>query len=201
MNGSGSDSLLLSSRSIQLSTVTSVVYKGFLKKIRVMPDNQILTLPSSACVSKGDTILLGTEQASIKCKNGEIKISPSYSEVEKFQIGNLNFDFLIKEISTQEEYDGYRSLADLHYRGHALHGRTARLIVRSFDQECPQVIGYIELTSPFYMNKARAKVIDAPFKCGDIEWNKWDIPTQKKFINLFVRIARVVVCPEFRAWE
>lgn len=198
MNGSTLDNLPIDSQNIQLSTVTSAECEGYLKKIRLAPGNQILSLPSSACVSKSDTVQYNKRSASVICKNGAVKFFPPYIAQEKIQIGNLNLDFLIKEITSQEEFDGYLALADLHYRGHSLRGRAARLIVRSFDFECPQVVGYIELTSSFYMNKARAKIIDAPFKSGEIEWERWDIPTQKKYINLFVRIGRVVVCPEFR---
>jgi ABC-type ATPase with predicted acetyltransferase domain len=198
MNGTKIDNLSTDSQNIQLSIVTSARCEGYLKKIRIAPSNQLLSLPSSACVSRSDRIRYDKKSASVICKNGDVKFFPPYIVKEKILIGNLNLDFLIKEITSQEEFDGYRALADLHYRGHALRGRTARLIVRSFNFECPQVIGYLELTSSFYMNKARAKIIDAPFKSGDISWERWDIPTQKKYINLFVRIARVVVCPEFR---
>jgi ABC-type ATPase with predicted acetyltransferase domain len=62
----------------------------------------------------------------------------------------------------------------------------------------PAVVGYIELATPFYMNKARSMVLNAPFNDLDIQWEAWDMPTLRRYIHLFVRIARCVVFPEFR---
>jgi ABC-type phosphate/phosphonate transport system ATPase subunit/GNAT superfamily N-acetyltransferase len=113
-------------------------------------------------------------------------------------VGNVELPIAIKEITDEAEFDAYRSLTRYHYRGKSLHGRTARLIVRAFHPSFPQVIGYVELTTPFYMNKARSQIIDAPFQCDGIAWDHWGKAEQRKYIHLFVRIARCVVYPEFR---
>jgi hypothetical protein len=112
--------------------------------------------------------------------------------------GGIRLEILIKEVTEPEEYHAYKALADFHYRGHLIHGRTARLIVRTFHPTYPKVIGYIELATPFYMNKARAKIFNAPFRMKDISWATWDMPTMRRYIHLVVRIARCVVYPEFR---
>jgi len=114
------------------------------------------------------------------------------------EVGNLRLDILIKEITGEDEFAAYQSLADQHYRGKALHGRTAKLIARCFHPMYPAVVGYIEIATPFYMNKPRSVILNAPFSDSEIQWDTWDIPTLRRYIHLFVRIARCVVFPEFR---
>ena len=76
--------------------------------------------------------------------------------------------------------------------------RTARLIVRSFSPGYPSVLGYVELATPFFVNKPRSVVLDAPFQCGPVSWKNWKKNTLRKHIHSVVRIARTVVAPEFR---
>jgi len=77
-------------------------------------------------------------------------------------LGDSRIELLVKEITESEEYEAVQSLATYHYRDSKLHGRTARIIARAFHPLYPQVLGYIELATPFYMNKARAKWIHSP---------------------------------------
>lgn len=182
----------------RLLTVTSVKRKGHLKHLRLEPTMRYVTVPLSACVSKGDTIRLETHDAWVVCKNGEAQILRPHVAEERIMIGSLRLEVLVKEITEEEEHAAYLSLADFHYRGHAIYGRTARLVVRTFHPLYPKVIGYVELATPFYMNKARAVVLDAPFELGGIRWERWDMRTLRKYIHLLVRISRVVVYPEFR---
>ena len=105
---------------------------------------------------------------------------------------------MIKEITEPDEADAYEALAQFHYRGHMLRGRTAKLIVRSFHPAYPRVIGYIELATPFYMNKARASVLNARFRGQGVGWDVWDMAATKRFTNVIVRIARCIIYPEFR---
>ena len=157
-----------------------------------------VTVPLSACVSKGDTVKLGRVDAWVVCKNGEAQILRPYISEELITIGNVKLEMLIKEITEKEEHAAYVSLANFHYRGHMIYGRTAKLIVRTFHSSYPKVIGYVELATPFYMNKARAAILNSPFELGEIRWKQWDKSTLRKYIHLLVRIARVVVYPEFR---
>jgi hypothetical protein len=83
---------------------------------------------------------------------------------EHLQIGGLNLEFFIKEITEQEEFAAYQALAQFHYRSNRPYGHTAPLIVRKFHPIYPKVIGYIELATPFFMNKARNAILNAPFK-------------------------------------
>ena len=155
-------------------------------------------VPRSACVSEDDEVILDENGAGVVCENGAARILPIYTAVERASVGSLELELVIKEITEPEEFEAYEALTRFHYRGHSLFGRTARLVVRNFHPIYPQVIGYIELTTPFYMNKARATLFDAPFKANGVSWNRWDTEVQRRYIHLNVRIARCVVYPEFR---
>ncbi len=182
----------------QMLTVASATWRGHLKRLRLEPGARYLTVPLSACLSTGDKVRLSENSAWVLCKNGETRILPPYLVEDTIAIGGLVLHVLMKEVTEREEHAAYASLANLHYRGHAIRGRTARLIVRTFHPLYPKVIGYVELATPFYMNKARSELLDAPFELGEIGWDRWDMATHRKYIHLLVRIARVVVYPEFR---
>ncbi len=178
--------------------VVGVTRNGHLKRLRLEPGPRWLEVPLSACVSTGDQVRIVKEKAWVLCKNGECQFLQPYSATDVLHLGDLSQEVLVKEITEPEEEDAYRSLADYHYRGHKIYGRTARLIVRTFHLGYPKVIGYIELATPFFMSKARARILNARFEHDDIHWDRWDMPTLRKYIHLMVRIARTVVSPEFR---
>ena len=178
--------------------VMSVKPAGYLKKIRLEHGGLSLTVPLSACAGEGDSVKLSNGEAWVTCANGLSQFMPVFVAREKLTLGDLKIDLLIKEITEREEYEAVQSLAEYHYRGSKLHGRTAVLIARNSDPRYPQVLGYVELATPFYMNKARAKILDAPFSSNGISWERWDKETTRKYINLMVRVARSVVYPEFR---
>jgi len=179
-------------------TVTSVNWKGHIKRLTLQPGQKFLFVPLSACVGEGDRIRLVDGEAWVKCQNGEAQFLQPYLAREVLTVGGFQLEILIKEITETEEFQGYRSLTAFHYRNHVIHGRTARLIARAFHPMYPRVLGYVELATPFYMNKARAAVLNAPFQLNGIAWDAWDMPTMRRYIHLIVRIARCVVYPEFR---
>lgn len=180
--------------------VKSVTWRGHLKRViaKYRRSEISLLVPRSACVSEDDRILIKGNHAWVDCKNGLSRFLPSYVACEEIQIGDLNLGFLIKEITEEEELESYEALTQYHYRGKALFGRTARLIVRNYHPLYPKVVGYIELATPFYMNKVRANILDSPFTLNSIHWDCWDMETMKQYIHLIVRIARCVIYPEFR---
>lgn len=178
--------------------VASVSWKGHLKRLCIEPSGHSLLVPLSACVSKGDRVKIEKGNAWVICKNGESQFLGPYFVRRALNIGALKLKVAVKEITEIDEHDAYMSLAEFHYRGHVIHGRTARLIIRTFHPAYPKVIGYIELATPFYMNKARAVVLNAPFSIDSVKWQRWDMSTYRKYIHVLVRIARVVVSPEFR---
>lgn len=176
----------------------SVGWNGHSKRLKLENNEQYLNVPLSACVGQGDTVQLSDSDAWVVCNNGLCQILPVFIARDELCLGDSKIELLVKEITESEEYEAVQSLANYHYRDSKLHGRTARIIARTFHPLYPQVLGYIELATPFYMNKARAKILDAPFSCNGISWEHWDRDTTRKYIHLMARIARCVVYPEFR---
>ena len=158
----------------------------------------MLDVPLSACVTKGDQVRCESGDVWVIGKNGDCKILQPYIVPDVLNLGGVQLEVLVKEVTEDREHVGYQALADYHYRGKVIHGRTARLIVRTFHPKYPKVLGYIELATPFFMNKPRSRVMDAPFACGTVAWDRWDMTTLRKYIHVVVRIARTVVAPEFR---
>ncbi len=184
----------------QALTVATVNWKGYFKRLRLEPGKRWLDLPLSACVTEGDSLQITDHgEVLVVCrKNDNAHLLPSYTAVELLQLGHLKIEVLIKEITDAAEYAAYRSLSSYHYRNHSIFGRTARLVARVDHPLYPRILGYIELATPLYMNKARTKLLDAPFASDDITWDRWDQATLQKYVHLIVRIARCVVYPEFR---
>lgn len=178
--------------------VAAVNWQGHTKRLRLEPSRLMLDVPLSACVTQGDHVRIESGDAWVVGKNGDCKILQPYVASDMVNLGGVKVEVLVKEVTELEEHLGYQALADYHYRGKTIHGRTARLIVRTFHQKYPKVLGYIELATPFFMNKPRSRIMNAPFTSGDVSWNGWDMATLRKYIHVVVRIARTVVAPEFR---
>ena len=191
-------------------TVKNVHWKGHFKRLSLVLTDQVneetkkqhgseyLDVPLSACVSGGDTVFVDGPRVFVRCRNGDAQLAPAYLSREKLSVGGLEVDLLVKEITQAEEHLSCISLAKFHYRDQPLFGRTSRLIARTFHPAYPKVLGYLELATPFYMNKARAKLLDVPFRNGVISWETWDMQTTRQYIHVIVRIARFVIHPEFR---
>ena len=187
-------------RAIRELSIASVTWKGHTKRLRLEPGPIWLDVPRSACLTKGDRVLQEHNKVWVPCDNGICQVLPSYASPVSLRLGGLRLDVLIKEITDADEHSAYQHLTNLHYRGHAVHGRTARLIARTFDPAYPKVIGFIELATPFFMNKPRARILDSHFQLDGVGWDTWDIHTLRKNIHRIVRIARIVVSPEFRGF-
>lgn len=182
-------------------TCRSIRWENGQKFIKLVPSNIEVALPLSACISEKDIVTFDGVTLRVKCKNGCAQLLPSYLSRDTLRIGGRDLDIVVKEITTNEEHIAYESLADYHYRDSTPAGRYARLIVRSYHPLHPTILGYIELQTTFYMNKARAKFFDAPFEDGDegvVKWERWDQAARKCCTNAIVRIARCVVHTEFR---
>lgn len=188
------------SQSVEEASVTSVSWRGHLKRIKLQSGARSIELPLSACVTSGDRLLKQGHRAWVPCDNGDCQILPTYASSARLKLGNLAVNVIVKEVTESEEHAAYQHLADLHYRGNTVHGRTARLIVRTFDPAYPCVIGFIELATPFFMNKPRSRVLDEKFELGNVAWETWNINTLRENIHRIVRISRTVVSPEFRGF-
>ena len=185
-------------KDIQYFQVVSVSWRGHLKRLRFTPGPRVIDVPLSACVTEGDKVRFHDGDAWVVCKNGESQFLQQYATIDKIRLGGQFMEVVVKEITEANEHAAYKSLADYHYRGKSIYGRTARLIVRSFSHGYPMVLGYVELATPFFMNKPRSLVLDSPFQCDHVSWNNWNMDTLRKHIHSVVRIARTVVAPEFR---
>jgi ABC-type phosphate/phosphonate transport system ATPase subunit/GNAT superfamily N-acetyltransferase len=177
--------------------VISIDWKSPLKLVR-LSDGQTLRVSVSSCVGIGDEIIERDGGYFVSCLNGEAQVMPLYVKSETLRCGGIVVPLKIKEIETAHEYESFQKLSEFHYRGHRLHGRTSVLIATTDYPLLPAVMGYIQLATPFFMNKCRSEAVNAPFRLGPVAWEIWNKGSSTRFINVFVRIARTVVHPEFR---
>jgi len=177
--------------------VESINWKSPRKLIR-LSDGQILSLSVSSCVGEKDEVIERAGHYFVSCLNGVAQILPLYLKSYTLRCGGVVLPLKIKEIETEQEYESFRQLSEFHYRGHGLHGRTSVLIATTDYPILPAVLGYVQLATPFFMSKCRAAIVDAAFSEGAVTWERWDKSASRRFINVFVRIARTVVHPEFR---
>ena len=177
--------------------VDSITWKSP-RKLARLSDGQVLSLSISSCVGREDKIVDRDGHYYVSCLNGDAQILPLYLRSDTLRCGGVVVPLKIKEIEAQQEYESFRQLSEFHYRGHQLHGRTSVLIATTEYPLLPAVLGYVQLATPFFMNKSRAYIVNAPFSEGNVAWQQWDKSASKTFINVFVRIARIVVHPEFR---
>jgi ABC-type lipoprotein export system ATPase subunit/GNAT superfamily N-acetyltransferase len=162
-----------------------------------------LSLHRFACVGPNDRVAFTNPEKGpvfAVCQNGLARISPVYRRNETIYFGGRRVRVEIKEIETEQELEGYRRLSDYHYRGVALRGRRVPLIATVRSPFLPRVVGYVELSTTFIMNKARSRVLDAEFTDpAGLGWHKWDLDAMKSRTNLVVRVARSVIYPELRS--
>lgn len=180
--------------------VASVRYEQ-LGKVYHLANQRTLQAHRYCCLGPGDDVVLtASGHAHARCRNGAARILPVYEAHDSLAIGTRTVRLTIKEVETEEELAGYHQLEECHYRGKVLHGRRIPLIVRSDDPLLPLVLGYIELSTTFIMNRPRAVLLDDEFHdhAGDISWTTWKKDAVRQYTNLVVRIARTVVSPEFR---
>ena len=186
----------------------------FGKKIRLQylnqPDSTVtLRVPRSACVTEGDHVCSyypldessSMEQDSLfmECENGITQISPIYSFDTVLQVGDFSIPLTIKEISQQDEFDGYIALTQYHYREKILFGRHAPLVAVTCHPMLPTVVGYIDLATAFFVNTPRRNILDEPTRLNGVTWDSWTKDVIRERIPLFVRVARCVVHPEMRS--
>jgi ABC-type transport system involved in cytochrome c biogenesis ATPase subunit/GNAT superfamily N-acetyltransferase len=180
--------------------VVSVRY-DVLHKVYRLANKQELATHRYCCLGPGDdVIVVNSRDAHVRCRNGAAQILPVYSAHDSVRIGTRKARLVIKEIETTDELAGYHQLEECHYRGKVLHGRRVPLIVCSDDPLLPRILGYIELSTTFIMNRPRALLFDDSFEddSGKISWTAWKKEVVRQYTNVIVRIARTVVSPEFR---
>lgn len=146
-------------------------------------------------------------------KDEWVPVEPCYRTEGKLKIGEQTFRLGFSEIETLEHLRGYERLESFHYKGRLLDedpsapaggtkgigGRKAVLLASVSVGDRSRIVGYIELQMPLMMCKPRHDLFSLPFnhKRRSIKWSKW-LGDGQRHVNLIVRIARVVVDPEFR---
>lgn len=186
----------------------------FGKKLRLRYVDQsgctvVFRVSRSTCVTEGDIVYshapldktssMEQDYLFIKCENGVAQLTPIYSFETVLQVGGFNLPITIKEISRQDEFDGYVALTQYHYRDKILFGRHAPLVAVTRHPMLPKVIGYIDLATAFFVNTPRRNILDQPTRLNGVAWGSWTKDTIRERIPLFVRIARCVVHPELRS--
>lgn len=144
---------------------------------------------------------------------GWIPVEPSYQEDARLQIGLDAYPLTFSEIVSKDDFRGYERLESFHYKGRSLNedpdapipghkgvgGRKAVLVAKLHIGARRRVVAYVELQMPLMMCKPRHDLFCLPFKhpALGVAWEKW-LGDGQQYVNQIVRIARVVVDPEFR---
>jgi ABC-type phosphate/phosphonate transport system ATPase subunit/GNAT superfamily N-acetyltransferase len=183
-----------------------------------------LQVPRFACVGKGDQIRISSEHpenifsVSSEDQNDLIRICPHFERSATTSIGSTKYQLRLTEISRPEDLAALSFLEQFHYKSLAAEddqeaplfgtktritttgGRKAVVLLYVKLRSAWVAAGYIELQMPLMMCKPRHELFDAPFNHGSrpISWVKWDQHAIRRYVNSIVRIARVVVHPEFR---
>ena len=203
--------------------VTATTPKQHQKRVVVRGETgqiSAILLHRYALVKKGDSILLNPEHPSNifipSSEEGDkpIRISPIFRGEKTVRFGSQKIPARIQEVSTLQDLGSLEYLEKYHYKtfsdagvedinsrkASSAGGRKSVLMLYLKIGRKWQEAGYIELHMPLMMVKPRHTLFDAHFSHSsrDISWESWDQHSIRKYVNLIVRIARVVVAPDFR---
>jgi len=144
-----------------------------------------LTITRSTRVRDDDEIEERDGIYSVICHNGKAQIYPIYDCEEIVRIGSLRLPLRIKEPTTQQEVDDVTDLKRFHYLS-ANSIPLTTLVVTTNDSNLPHTLGYVVLVSPLQACAPRGLIVQRLY--GKKIASTW----------FAMRIARVVVHPEFR---
>jgi hypothetical protein len=96
--------------------VSEIRWRGEVKEVAFVDGTPALHLPRSACVTRGDHVVVDDGGARVVCENGSAQLLPLYVARERLQVGGLELEFVIKEITEAEEMAAFQALAQFHYR-------------------------------------------------------------------------------------
>ena len=171
-----------------------------------------------ALVGKGDTLAIDPEHprnvfVADQETSGLIRVLPHFEAEAEVGLGDERFSFRISEPTSADELSGYQLLEQFHYKTlvsdtaeadgtkqASVGGRKAVLILSIRRGRSYEVVGYVELHMPLLMTKPRHDLFDLGFQhpTRPMAWERWDLQAMRKHVNSIVRIARVVVHPEYR---
>lgn len=181
----------------RLGVISRVQPEGPLKNLDLDSGPKLIG-PRYLVAGKGEELFQDGRGVFVQLNNGTSRILPAYRSSELLRVGARQYRVLVKEIDEAEELEAYAQLAGLHYRSDRAFGRRGILVVKAADPELPRVLGYVEVTTGFLMNRPRTRVLNAPFADGQIQWRAWGTTETRTLTNLVSRISRLVVHPELR---
>jgi ABC-type ATPase with predicted acetyltransferase domain len=208
-------------------SVLNIAPKGHRKQLSVSDGKGapvFLTVPRFAPAGKGDQIFIDPDHPSnifsVSTESNEdlIRVSPHYEELGKSSIGALAFDYRLTEVNRPEDLESLGSLEQFHYKSMSMDddqedlfsttrakstnsgGRKAVILLYLRLMGRWSAAGYIELQMPLLMCKPRHDLFANPFhhSTRPVSWSVWDQHSMRKFVNTIVRVARVVVHPDYR---
>lgn len=167
-----------------------------------------------ALVGKGDDVELEPSgRAFISSKENiddRIPFSPGFESTETVKLGGDELSIRIREVISDEELAAFEYLERFHYKTSALDddeapktdfgGRRAVLIAFARVGGTWHPAGYLELQMPLLMVKPRHDLFNHGFQHATrpIQWARWDQHAIKNYVNLIVRVARIVTAPDLR---
>ncbi len=207
--------------------VKSISSKQLSKSIRISRKGSTtdVKVHRYAPIGPDDEIQLSTSNSDriyIKGQFGSIQIKPHFELYDKISLGSFVFEYRIKELITNEDFDNYLRLEKYHYRTNLSTkgedegevdgrktqnkkngsggGRKSVLILYLKLTNKWIEAGYIELQMPLLMCKPRHELFKNAYSnpSKQIKWEAWDQVSIRKYVNQIVRIGRVVTSPEYR---
>ena len=210
-----------------LYSVQSATPKGHKKQL-ILTDggkgNLYVQVPRYACVGKGDQLVISPEHpdniftVSSEDSNDHIRLSPHFERSSSASIGSAKYQIRLTEVNKPDDIEALNFLEQFHYKSLATEedaettdspakiksstpgGRRSIIILYLKVRTSWIAAGYIELQMPLMMCKPRHELFDSPFNHNErpVSWVSWDHHAIRRYVNTIVRIARVVVHPEFR---
>jgi len=180
----------------------------------------IVKLHRYALVGKGDQLCIDQDHprniytVSKEDREDLIRVTPHFQADAELKLGSIKINLLFKEVVTKEDLAALQYLEQFHYKTFdaeqqdedlkkstaGVGGRRAILLIYLKSGASVVPAGYVELQMPLLMVKPRHILFDNGFKhpTRRIEWDEWDMSAMRRYVNTIVRIARVVVHPEYR---
>lgn len=204
----------------QLYRVDGAEASGVSRRLRISNNNDgaaiHLKAHRFALAGKGDDVefdpsRLGRAWVSSKEDASDpIQFIPSFEAEDVVCLGQDRIKIYVTEVDTDAALAAYEYLERFHYKTAALNedeaprtdtgGRRAVLVAFADIDGQRQPAGYVELQMPLLMVKPRHDLFNKGFQHSTrpIQWARWDQHAIKSYVNLIVRVARVVTAPDLR---
>lgn len=213
---------------MQTHTVVNTTPRGHKKQVSVLDANKRqlhFMVPRFACIGKQDQLAIDPEHpqsvfvVSREKASDLIRVAPQFEASTSLPLGNSRIEIRLTEVNRPEDAEALSYLEQFHYRTATTDtddeadlfggrpksvsttgGRRAVIILYVRVERDWTPAAYIELQMPLMMAKPRHDLFSNIFThpTRPIHWSVWDPHAMRKYLNLIVRIARVVVSPEFR---